>query len=1052
MVDCQSHLRYRAIKVRRTSRNGMNISEPRTGYELAAKILATHPDDAIETMLRCSHGTESDWLEFKAGMTLRNEDRDRGESQKDLYWKYAKSIVAMANTYGGAFVIGIDNKHNAVPLSSCDPNGILKEGDTDDYIRIEILDRIAPIAPKPQSWTDSKGVSWTIDAPRLRPLVEAHLVKFRGEDVVVLLVKPTPPHEEILVARKDSRGDSDILPHRTIGDVGEVVSLTRVSEIQNYQSGRIPGNDRYAALFGQAAPTLFICHSSKDDHAADQFRHQLEANGVTCWFAPNDISGGDRWADSIDDAIDSSTALLVLVSRHSMQSKWVKAEVTRAFQAQKRIIPVRIDNSRVDKGGMRLILSGFQMIDATQSERDAAKRVLATLQNRRIGHDDDSFEASPVSNEPIPLASHAGFRFRSEISGCFVKVVPDESGSLLAIASLEQESDSFEIVQNDDGTISFKAISNGRFVSVRFDDEAKPLRCCAESIDLWEKFTVEESGKDSLLKTAKDGLYVQTDIQNGNRLRAKETTPGTWERFAYSPVPGSDAHSPPEGTVPQVDVSPETRKTSHAPKRTPLDELALRFREVTIPNDAGIPPIVAMTDGCPMLNKFIWASGGNFFWETIAEGNGWKLQRNKFFKQFRVRDPVKTCRACGWSRRMRKLFFPEVVRKAKILSKRPVSRGLHTKRTKRLRTALLVCFGVLMTAGVAGVICIGLRQKSHSRVVDLGNGQFIRLLPCPAGEFWMGSPSEERGRFTNEVRRLVTIDRFFWAGETEITQGQWQSLMGGTVREKAAALESDGFRIYNPVTDEALAIREYYNLRVPLAQACGDYDEAAPMYYVSWSDAIRFCRKLTERERSKGALPEGYEYRLPTEEEWEYFARAGRLSAYPNGMDMEGDGGSLEPSLSEIAWFKGNSQETDSGGSVHRCSQLAKNDWGFYDVIGNVWEWCMDTYESFVDVEASSSPDSPNPSSMWLLHPLAGYLADRKARKEFGREWMKNDIAPMTMKRAIRGGSWNSDARVCRVANRRGFFSPWGRNDIGFRVVLAPVLPMMASNNEHSQQ
>ena len=619
-------------------------------------------------------------------------------------------------------------------------------------------------------------------------------------------------------------------------------------------------------MFGQAAPTLFICHSSKDDHAADQFRRQLEANGVTCWFAPNDIPGGDRWADSIDDAIDSSTALLVLVSRHSLQSKWVKAEVTRAFQAQKRIIPVRIDNSRVDKGGMRLILSGFQMIDATQSERDAAKRVLATLQNRRIGHGGDSFGDSPVSKEPIQLATPAGFRFRSEISGCFVKVVSDESGSLLAIASLEQEADSFEIVQNDDGTISFKAISSGRFVSVRFDDEAKPLRCCAESIDLWEKLTVEESGKDSLLKTAKDGLYVQTDIQNGNRLRAKETTPGTWERFEYSPGPGSNAHTPPECTAPQVDVSPETRETSHAPKRTPLDELALRFREVTIPNDAGIPPIVAMTDGCPMLNKFIWASGGYFFWETIAEGNGWKLQRNKFFKQFRVRDPVKTCRACGWSRRMRKLFFPEVVRKAIILSKRPAPRGLLAK---RLRTALLVCFGVLVAAGAT---CIGLRPKSHGRVVDLGNGQFIRLLPCPAGEFWMGSPSEERGRFTNEVRRLVTIDRFFWAGETEITQGQWQSLMGGTVREKAAALESDGFRIYNPVTDEALTIREYYNLRVPLALTCGDYDEAAPMYYVSWSDAMRFCRKLTERERSKGTLPEGYEYRLPTEEEWEYLS------------------------------------------------------------------------------------------------------------------------------------------------------------------------------------
>ena len=179
----------------------MNSTEPRTGYELAAKILAAHPDDAIETMLRCSHGTESDWLEFKAGMTLLPEDIQKGLKPDDLYWKYAESIAAMSNTFGGAFVIGVDNKHNPVPLSSCDPRKVLENGDTDDYIRNEILRRIAPAEPNPQSWTDFKGVSWSIENARLAPVVEPRLVPFHGEKIVVLLVKPTKLGEEFIVVR-----------------------------------------------------------------------------------------------------------------------------------------------------------------------------------------------------------------------------------------------------------------------------------------------------------------------------------------------------------------------------------------------------------------------------------------------------------------------------------------------------------------------------------------------------------------------------------------------------------------------------------------------------------------------------------------------------------------------------------------------------------------------------------------------------------------------------------------------------------------------------------
>lgn len=483
----------------------MSSTEPRTGYELAAKILATHPDDAIETMLRCSHGTESDWLEFKAGMTLLPEDEAKGFKPDDLYWNYAEAIAAMANTFGGALVIGVNNRHVPVPLSQCDPRGVLKQGDVDDYIRKEILDRIAPEAPKQQSWTDRKGTTWAIENARLSAVVEARQVKFKGETVVVLLVAPKPVHHEFFVVRKDLGPTSELLPHRKIGDVGEVVRLSSISEIQEFQNGRNPGNDRYASLFRQAAPALFICHSSKDERAANQFRKHLEANGVTCWFAPNNLSGGDLWLDTIHDAINSSTSLLVLVSRHSLQSSWVKSEVAQAFTAKKRIIPVKIDDSPLDQSGLQLVLSSFQMIDATKSEKEAANQVVATLsRSARIEISDPSFPGGapdPASGDP-------------------------------------------------------------------------------------------------------------------------NTT-------VFGPRPESS---------------------------TRYDKLVSAFRESLQPNSAGILPILQVLKRSPMPNIDFPTLGGRLWWDTLATERGWRIQRNKLFKQFRILDEQNFRRAWGWRRGMERML------------------------------------------------------------------------------------------------------------------------------------------------------------------------------------------------------------------------------------------------------------------------------------------------------------------------------------------------------------------------------------------------------------
>ena len=165
-----------------------------------------------------------------------------------------------------------------------------------------------------------------------------------------------------------------------------------------------------------------------------------------------------------------------------------------------------------------------------------------------------------------------------------------------------------------------------------------------------------------------------------------------------------------------------------------------------------------------------------------------------------------------------------------------------------------------------------------------------------------------------------------------------------------------------------------------------------PVERVSWNDAINYCAKLTEKEHQAGRLPSEYVYRLPTEAEWEYAARAGSTARFSYGDDPG------YTKLKDYAWYDSNSSST-----THPVGQKLANAWGLYDMAGNVWEWCLDWYGKYPggNVTDPRGPASGSP-------------------------------------RVFRGGSWDSVAWHCRSAIRYGG-DPGGRYGIfGFRVVLAP--------------
>jgi formylglycine-generating enzyme required for sulfatase activity len=161
---------------------------------------------------------------------------------------------------------------------------------------------------------------------------------------------------------------------------------------------------------------------------------------------------------------------------------------------------------------------------------------------------------------------------------------------------------------------------------------------------------------------------------------------------------------------------------------------------------------------------------------------------------------------------------------------------------------------------------------------------------------------------------------------------------------------------------------------------------------VSWDDCQEWLQELNTVEKAELRLPDSCEYRLPTEAEWEFACRAGTSTRFHFG---DGD----DP-LGDYTWYSGN-----SGSQIHPVGEKKPNPWGFYDMHGNVWEWCGD----------------------WYGGPLRGGSVTDPRGAAFG------------LKRVFRGGSWGVGPSRCRSAYRVWNRPGYRDFSLGFRVALAPA-------------
>ena len=288
----------------------------------------------------------------------------------------------------------------------------------------------------------------------------------------------------------------------------------------------------------------------------------------------------------------------------------------------------------------------------------------------------------------------------------------------------------------------------------------------------------------------------------------------------------------------------------------------------------------------------------------------------------------------------------------------------------------------VITSDARGKVTETRKERARYFTEDLNGGAVVEMVEIPGGMYLMGTTvgaikqiAQEHGRDVEKEMKERLPERLRWEtpqhavkllafymSKYEITQAQWRAVAG-----------------LPKVKRDLMSDPSYFK------------GSSRPVEMVSWEDAMEFCERLSRAT--------GRKYRLPTEAEWEYACRAGSASPFHFGGAMTPAWANYEGKFPYAEAPKGASREqTIPVGSLGMA-----NAFGLYDMHGNVWEWCLDTWhDSYI-----SAPE------------------DGSSREREGDNYVK----------AIRGGAWNSYAGECRASARNRITSPFKLNDIGFRVV-----------------
>lgn len=264
-------------------------------------------------------------------------------------------------------------------------------------------------------------------------------------------------------------------------------------------------------------------------------------------------------------------------------------------------------------------------------------------------------------------------------------------------------------------------------------------------------------------------------------------------------------------------------------------------------------------------------------------------------------------------------------------------------------------------------------MKEYTAAIPMTGAEYT-MVPIPGGEFMMGSPESEEGRYEDEgPQKKVKIEPF-WMGKFEVTWDEYEPFM---ITEDAR--RKDGSPENVPAdADPAFVVSKPTSPYTEMSFGMGIH--GYPAISMTHHAALKFCQWLSAQT--------GHYYRLPTEAEWEYACRAGTTTAFSWGDDPK--------MIDEYAWYYGNADD-----KYQKVGQKKPNPWGLHDMHGNVLEWVLDRYdEKFYDTMKGDPVLAPYNKPGTDLYP-----------------------------RVSRGGSWYDDPEYCRSATRFKSEAAWKTQD-----------------------
>lgn len=311
-----------------------------------------------------------------------------------------------------------------------------------------------------------------------------------------------------------------------------------------------------------------------------------------------------------------------------------------------------------------------------------------------------------------------------------------------------------------------------------------------------------------------------------------------------------------------------------------------------------------------------------------------------------------------------------------------------------------------------------LRSNCNGEHNFVSGSVMLDMVFIPGGIFKMGSAENDNLASPNEFpQNLVKISKPFWMARTEVTFWQFRKLL------------------------PTFQVKNWDEFKLDQADQ--------PAVRMTWDQAMAFCQALTARERQLGRIPAGYEYRLPTEAEWEYACRGGRDAKMDQTQfywgNEFGDSGSKFANSLDLVSAKRLDRDLSEEWSVADddkfivsapVASFAPNGFGLYDMSGNVAEWCIDFYDPAyyrkADMLRANTSEKIITSPKNMIPVSVAYESRRNADT--------TNFTSDTPCRVIRGGNWGNIPQYLRSARRDYMPQQNGDNGVGFRPVLAPVI------------